>query len=201
MRKTALALALAGIASGWAPLAAQRSTLTSADSALVARLLLAEENRDTSAAAYADGMKHADARIRVIARRGYLRSRDAAFARRDSLPALPAPPVYPEPAWRLRYRALGARNDKCGELLQALRDSTWQVRLRGADLVTSACATDMEISNILHGWIRDVPASTARAKDGVSWHAAAHGLTALAKIAQADARTALPHFTTSTIYQ
>jgi cyclophilin family peptidyl-prolyl cis-trans isomerase len=184
------------IAAGSARAGAQRS-IPAADSALVARLLLAEERRDTSVAAYAEGTRHSDARIRVIARRAFFRSRDPVFALRDTLPQLTPPPAYGDPEWRLRYRQLGNRNENCSELLMALRDSTWPVRLRGADLVTSACATDTEVAGILRGWIRTVPTSGARARGGVSWHAAAHGLTALARIAQDDARVALPHFSTS----
>ena len=181
------------------PAGAQAQRLTAADSALVGRLLLAEDNRDTSAAVYADGMRSTDARIRVIARRGWLRSRDPLFARRDSLPALPAPPAYSDPAWRLRYRALGAKNDKCDELRAALADSAWQVRLRAADLVTPSCGADAAILAILRNWTNSAPTGSVRVKGGVSWHAAAHGLTALARIAPADARVLLPRVATSRI--
>ena len=69
-----------------APLAAAAAQrLTAADSALVARLLLAEDRRDTTRAAYADGLTHADARIRTIAQRGLARSLDPVYSRRDSL--------------------------------------------------------------------------------------------------------------------
>ncbi len=177
---------------------AQRST-SSADSALVARLLLAEERRDTTAGAYADGLRSADPRIRVIAQRGLGRSRDALFGRRDSLPPLPAPPAYSDPAWRLRYRALGARNDQCDALRTALADSTWQVRLRATDLLQAPCGTDAAIVATLRIWTNSAPSSSVRAKGSVSWHAAAHALTALARIAPADARTALPRLAGSRI--
>ena len=179
--------------------AALRSTVSSADSALIARLLLAEERRDTSAATYADGVRSTDARIRTIARRALGRSRDALFARRDSLPALPAPPAYTDPAWRLRYRALGARNDKCDDLRTALADSSWQVRLRAADLITPSCGNDAAIVATLRNWTNTAPTTSVRAKGGVSWHAMAHGLTALARIAPADARAVLPRAVASRI--
>ena len=103
-----------------APLAAAAAQrLTAADSALVARLLLAEDRRDTTRAAYADGLTHADARIRTIAQRGLARSLDPVYSRRDSLAPLPAPPHYDEPAWRLRVRALGNKNDDCAALGKA----------------------------------------------------------------------------------
>lgn len=187
-------------ASAPAHLPAQASPLTRADSQLVARLLLAEEKRDTSAAAYADGLRNGDARIRVIARRGLGRSRDALFAMRDSLPALPAPPTFgDEPAWRLRYRALGRTSSDCAQLLTALRDDTWHVRLRGADLLPATCAGDPAIAGILRDWIRAVPTSSVRAKGGASWHGAAHGIVALAKVAPAEARAALPAFAASRV--
>lgn len=199
MRFQILAVASAAIIALPASAQTQRATLTSADSALVARLLLAEEHRDTSSAAYAVGMNHADARVRVIARRGWLRSRDPVFARRDSLPVLPAPPIYPDVAWRARFRALGAKNDKCDELHTALADTAWQVRLRAADLVAASCATNAPIIALLKEWARAVPQTSVRKRDGVSWHAAAHALTALARVSQPDARTELPRFTTSRI--
>ena len=176
---------------------APRETLTAADSALVARLLLAEEHRDTSTAAYAAGMNHIDGRIRVIARRGWLRSRDPVFARRDSLPQLPEPPLYPDPAWRVRYRALGNKNDNCDDIRTALDDNSWHVRLRAADLVSAACANDVVIVTVLRTWVKGLPRTSDRKALGVSWQAAAHGMIGLAHIAQTSARQELIYFRTS----
>lgn len=198
MRRASYLLVCGALIGCAQPLIAQRDP-SPADSALIARLLLAEERRDTSAAAYADGLRSTDARIRVIAQRALGRSRDAQYARRDSLPPLPGPPVYTDPAWRLRYRALGARNDKCDELRAALADSTWQVRLRAADLVQPSCGGNAAIIAILRNWTNIVPANSVRARDGVSWHATAHGLTALARVAPVDARAALPRIAASRI--
>ena len=190
---------LAGLLLAGSTAAAQRPALTAADSALVGRLLLAEERRDTSSAAYADGMRHADARVRVIARRGYLRSRDPLFARRDSLPAVPAPPVYPNPAWRDRYRALGATNTNCDELRLALADASWAVRLRATDLVGVSCALDTGVIGILRDWANTPPTSSMRSRDGASWHPAAHALATLARVAPADARSAFRRIASSDI--
>lgn len=177
--------------------AAQR--LTSADSALVARLLLAEDRRDTTRAAYADGLAHADARIRTIAQRGLGRSLDPIFARRDSLPPLPAPPTYEEAAWRLRFRALGNKNDDCAKLGSAMGDSAWAVRLRAADLVSSSCAADPMIRGLLASWRAGLPARATRKAGGVAWHAAAHAIVAIARVAPADARRDLSRFALSRI--
>lgn len=197
----ALGVAL-GASLALAPAVARAQSVSPADSTLVARLLLAEERRDTTRAAYEDGLGSDNSRIRVIARRGLARSLDPRFASRDTiLPQLPAPPKYDDPAWRLRFRQLGNRNDNCGELRHGMTDSAWAVRLRAADLVTSACATDTAIVDTLRRWTRDLPASGARRAGGVSWHAAAHGLVALARVAPADARSAITRHATSAIWQ
>ena len=165
------------------------AALTAADSALVERILLAEDRRDSSDAALSEGARHADARVRVIARRALGRIRDPRFAARDSLPPLPAPPSYPDPAWRLRYRALADRGSDCAAMRSALADSAWAVRLRAADLVAPSCADDASIASTLRGWVDALPGDASRReRGGVSWHAAAHGELALARIRPADAR-------------
>src|SRR5688572_8790220 len=95
-----------------------RATAT-IDSALVGRILLAEDRRDSTDRALIEGERHADARIRTLARRAFGRIRDPRFASRDSLSALSPPPVWPEPAWRLRYRALTALRNDCDALRAA----------------------------------------------------------------------------------
>src|SRR5918992_461527 len=128
----------------WLPalLAAQSSVLSAPDSALVGRILLAEDRRDSTDVALMEGLRHADARVRTLARRALGRIRDPRFAARDSLPALRAAVAWPEPAWRLRYRALATRRDDCNALRAALADSAWPVRLRAASLITRPCAGD-----------------------------------------------------------
>lgn len=160
--------------------------LTAADSQLVARILRAENRRDSTDAALALGAAHSQSRVRVIAVRARERIRDAAFVRRDSLPgaALPGPRVWPEPAWKARYRLLSEKRDDCAVLRAGLADSIVPVQLRAAALVRTACAADPEVRATLTRWIDALPAEAAAHRRGVaSWHLAAHGLVALARIA------------------
>ena len=160
---------------------AQRQDLSATDSALIGRILLAEDRRDSSDGAIADGLRHSDNRVRVIATRALGRIRDPRFAARDSLPALPAPPTWPEPAWRLRYRALTAN---CDSLDVAVADSALPVRLRAADLAAVACASDTLLVSTLRRWTDALTAAGRRD----SWHAGAHALVALARLEPEDAR-------------
>jgi cyclophilin family peptidyl-prolyl cis-trans isomerase len=170
-------------------LGAQAAPLTSADSSLIGRILMAEDRRDSMDVALATGEKHADARIRAMVQRARGRIRDPKFAARDSLPALPAPKAWPEPAWRLRYRGLTAQRNDCGALRAAVADSAWPVRLRAADLAGTLCASDDSLAKIFMGWVDALPADASRrAKGGVSWHAAAHALVALARMRGDEAR-------------
>ncbi len=163
-----------------------------ADSALVGRILLAEDQRDAADAALANGLRHADPRVRLIAGRARGRIRDTLFAARDSLPPVAAAPAWPEPAWRLRYRALAERRGDCGALRNALADSVWQVRLRAAALADSSCGADPAFVRVLGGWVDALPDDTRRrAAGGVSWHAGAHAMVALARIAPGEARPRL----------
>jgi cyclophilin family peptidyl-prolyl cis-trans isomerase len=165
---------------------------TRADSALVGRILAAEDRRDSTDAALAAGMRHADARVRLIAGRALGRIRDPRFAARDALPPVAAGPAWPEPAWRGRYRALADRGGDCAALRTALADSAWQVRLRAADLAQPSCAADAALVRVLTGWVDALPADRRRrARGGVSWHAAAHAEVALARIAPDLARARL----------
>lgn len=169
--------------------AAAQNALTAADSALVGRIILAEDRRDSTDAALLDGSRHADGRIRALAQRARGRISDPHFAARDSLPALPAPKTWPEPAWRLRYRALTAQRTDCAALATALSDSAWPVRLRAADLAPATCATNVTLTTTLRAWIDALPQNAASRKPGgVSWHAAAHAVVALARIRPDEAR-------------
>ncbi|MGI9077066.1 MAG: peptidylprolyl isomerase [Gemmatimonadaceae bacterium] len=168
---------------------AQHGVLFASDSTLTGRILLAEDRRDPADAALAEGSRHADSRIRVLAQRALGRIGNPGFASRESLPALRAPLEWPEPAWRVRYRALTERRNDCSALRTALADSAWPVRLRAADLATAACATDDSIAASLRGWIDSLPADAAhRVPGGVSWHAAAHAAVALARLRPEEAR-------------
>jgi len=116
------------------------------------------------------------------------RIRDPQFASRDSLPPLAAPRTWPEPAWRLRLRGL-TRND-CAALRTALADSAWPVRFRAMDLVSPSCSSDSTLVATLRGWIDDLPSDAShRTAGGVSWHAAAHAIVALAKVQPTAARS------------
>jgi cyclophilin family peptidyl-prolyl cis-trans isomerase len=184
MRLILLAL-LAGLP---AVLRAQTPTLSVADSTLVGRILLAEDRRDSSDIALAEGLRHGDARVRTLARRARSRIADTRFVARDSLPPLAAPTVWPEAAWRLRYRMLTARTD-CNALRTALADSAWPVRLRAADVAGAPCATDEALVTTLRGWVDALPSDASRRAPGeVSWHAAAHAAVALARLRPSDAR-------------
>ena len=175
------------------PLSAQRRVLSGADSVLVGRILLAEDRRDSTDAALALGQRHADTRIRLLAVRAAARTRDSAFATRDSLPPLREPKRWPNVAWRARYRSLKSQGDDCTATRAALADRAWPVRLRGADLVTTACAADESLTSTLRNWIDALPSDVTRRNRGtVSWHAAAHALVALSKLQPAEAATRLP---------
>src|SRR5687768_16281188 len=59
-----------------------------ADSALIGRILLAEDRRDSTDRALVEARAHADPMIRVLAVRAMGRIRDPRFVARDSLPPL-----------------------------------------------------------------------------------------------------------------
>ena len=165
------------------PAALAAQNLSTQDSALIGRILLAEDRRDSTDASLVEGAGHADPRVRLLAQRARGRIRDPRFSARDSLPAGRAPVAWPEPAWRLRYRALTAQRGDCRALGAALSDTAWPVRLRAADLVTEACATDEGLASTLRRWIDALPPDASRRSRGeVSWHAAAHGVVALARV-------------------
>jgi cyclophilin family peptidyl-prolyl cis-trans isomerase len=152
----------------------------------VARILRAENRRDSTDAALTLGAAHSQSRVRVVAVRARERIRDAAFTRRDSLPgaALPAPRVWPEPAWKPRFRLLAEKRDDCAVMRSGLVDSVMPVRLRAAALVRASCGSDAEIRAVLTRWIDALPAEAQAHRRGVaSWHLAAHGVVALARIA------------------
>ncbi len=182
-------------------LPAQSAPLSTADSALVGRILLAEDRRDTADAALAEGLRHPDGRVRSLAVRARGRISDPHFAARDSGRALPPPRMWPEPSWRIRYRALAAASD-CATLRVALGDSAWAVRLRAADLVTAACARDDALVALLRRWVDDLSADASRRRaGGVSWHAAAHAVVALARVRPDESRPRVGKLATHSQWQ
>ncbi|MBM3908306.1 MAG: peptidylprolyl isomerase [Gemmatimonadetes bacterium] len=189
-RPALLCLALAAL--GAAPAVAQNAN-ASPDTALVWRVLSAEDRRDSTDRALAAGLASKDPRVTLITRRALARIRDPRFAARDSLGTLPAPPRYDEPAWRLRFRALDPKKADCAAVRAALTDESWHVRLRGADIATSTCADDAATVTTLRSWLA-MAGLRQRASQGAAWQAGAHALVALARIAPAEARAALPEF-------
>jgi cyclophilin family peptidyl-prolyl cis-trans isomerase len=205
----AIAVTLPG-AGGLGAQAAGPLALSGADSALVGRILRAEDRRDPTDAALRDGGRHPHPAIRALAARALDRISDARYAARESLAPLPQAPAWPEPAWRLRFRALGAVRADCAALRAALTDPSWPVRLRAAQFAASpppppppgaprgeaaspVCAGDATVVATLIRWIDALPdEATERRAGEVSWHAAAHGLAALARLSAPDARTRLP---------
>jgi cyclophilin family peptidyl-prolyl cis-trans isomerase len=172
----------------------QRPTPTSAaqaDTNRIRRILQAEDERDSTAGAFDDGFRSGNSRTRLLARIALARTRDPKFASRDSFP-VPAPaPTYPEPAWRLRYRALSTKPVNCGGLYKALSDSTWAVRLRALDLLAPECAGDSALVKRVDAWASTPPRSSRRDHGGVSWHPAGHAIVALARLKPSRARSVL----------
>ena len=159
----------------------QRASLTAADSALVRRIILAEDRRDPADSAPVDGVRHADARIRMLGHRAALRIAGQPPTDTNAAFSLPASTVWPEPAWKADYRALTSTTG-CDRLRAALGARAWPVRLRAADLVTAACGGDEALTRVLRAWVDSLPTdASAHARGGVSWHAAAHALVALAR--------------------
>lgn len=185
-------------------LQANAQTLTRADSALIGRILLAEDRRDSADAAINAGLGHADARIRTMAQRARGRISDSKFVARSSLPALPAPPAYADPAWRLRWRAMTPQSD-CAVLRRATTDSAWPVRLRAADLAAMrnrACTADADLVARFSAWIDELPQNTSKRTAGsASWQPAAHAIVALARMDAAVARQRLPRLTAHAQWQ
>lgn len=169
---------------------AGQGALSAKDSALIGRVLLAEDRRDSTDGALAEGERHADARVRLLAQRARARIRDPQFATRDSFPAGEEPVSWPEPAWRLRYRALTAARNDCAAIRTAIADMVWPVAIHAADLVSTQCATDDSLASVLRHWVDALPANASRRSAGnVSWHAAAHGIVALAHVRPNEARS------------
>jgi len=196
--RVGVALAISFLATS--VVAAQSPSLTAADSALVGRVLLAEDARRADDAALTEGLRHSDPRVRQLTARAQARIADPAFGMRDSLPGaepLPAPPAYADPAWRLRLRGLTGQRANCAALAGALRDEAWPVRLRAADLLAEPCAATPTVIATLQQWVDALPRNTTRRRSGdVSWHGAAHAIVALARLAPTDTRSRLRRLAT-----
>ena len=193
------ALSLIALSATSGTVAAQQHPAMSVDSALVGRILLAEDMRDSTNAALGEGTASGDRRIRLLATRAVARIRDAKFAAREAFPALAAPPKYSDPAWRLRFRALQTKKGDCFALSAALADSAWPVRLRAADQSGVECSGDSTLVRTLRKWAAAPPQNSFRGPGMASWQPAAHGLLALSRMVPNDARALLPQFANSPI--
>lgn len=169
------------------------------DSALVRRILTAEDQRNAADPALTAGLASTDARVRLVARRAMMRIGDPKFAGRDSLPPLAAPPAYPDPDWRIRYRALKPKPVDCPTLGQALADSAWPVRLRALDLVTVECSSTPVIVSAAKDWSAAAPANARRTKGQPGWQKSAHAIVALARLEPAEAKARLAGFVGSPV--
>ncbi|MBX3133344.1 MAG: peptidylprolyl isomerase [Gemmatimonadaceae bacterium] len=166
--------------------------LSAADSALVYRVLVAEDRRDGAAPALTEGAAHRDERIRRIAERARARIADSTFAQRDLLgaPSGRPLPVWPEPEWAGRLRQLGGAAGDCAPVIAAFTDSAVHVRLRAFVVVRqrTSCHSDTEVRRHLASTVDALPASTeSRRVPAASWHEAAEALVSLARIAPTDA--------------
>jgi cyclophilin family peptidyl-prolyl cis-trans isomerase len=171
---------------------------TTPDTNRMRRILQAADERDSTAGAFDDGFRTGNAKVRALAHVELARTRDPKFAARDSFPKLPDPPKYAEPAWRLRFRALGAKPLDCALVKRGLADSAWAVRLRVLDVATSDCA-DPAFLSTAKTWASTPPRNGARKHGGVSWQPAAHAIVALARLEPREAAALLPPIVASPI--
>lgn len=174
-------------------LQAQQAT-TKADSALILKVLEAEDARDSTAPGLREGLRSENPAVRAIAVRARARITDSTYAARSEAAAPPPVKRWELPAWRTRMAAVTGNRNDCAAILSGLRDSTWHVRLRAADLVPVTCNADTAIVETLLRWTDPTEAPVVRRPAGrVSWQRLAHGMTALARLAPDSARTRLPH--------
>ncbi|MEO6066440.1 MAG: peptidylprolyl isomerase [Gemmatimonadota bacterium] len=180
MRPTLLLLAVLA-----APAAAQSAPLTPPDSALLYRILTAEDHRDRNDSALVEGGRHPDARIRSLATRALARITDSTYAARRDGPSYAPRAAWPLPEWRPRYDSLRTKRHDCTALEHAMQDGVVQVRLRAIDLLSLMCADSGTIISRLPAWVdalEDRSLSALAPPVRWSWHTAAHALVALARL-------------------
>lgn len=193
---------LAVLAVGLTPPAAAQSPigqLSRADSVLLYEVLSAEDRRDSTAAALTAGEAHRDPRIAAIARRARARLRDSTFAARDVLgrpDSSRALPVWPEPEWANRFRALGGRDGDCAPLIATFNDSAVQVRQRAITLSGQrrSCVGNAALASRLQQFIEQGVGylrrnGRSRRPGQPSWHHAAEALVSLSRVAPELAAT------------
>ncbi len=180
---------------------AQTGQLTSADSALVYRILNAEDRREASAAALSEGTAHPDTRIQTIARRALGRISDSTYAARGDLPLLAARVTWPLPMWRVRYDSLRTRRHDCAALATASADSVLQVRLRAIDLIAASCDSSAELRTLLTRNAVLPRPSGGTPQTALRWHEGAHSIVALARVWPAGARDLMRQLVTHPQWQ
>ena len=185
-------LAIAALTTGASSQERSPAPFTSDDSALVALVLSAEESRDLQSPALANAERHRNATIQRLAARARARIQDSTFAGRDSLVGpVRSRAAAAEPEWKARLRAVTPARDDCAALRRAAVDPAWPVRQRAATLARASCAADDSLVAIFRSWVTSVPQDASRHEAGsVSWHPAAYGVVALARLRPAEAR---PH--------
>lgn len=142
-----------------------------------------------------------DPQVRRLAVAALPNVQDTAF-RREQLARVAGDP---EPMVRLEwvrvYRLAMAATD-CAPLLAALDDRSPHVRLAALDALGGPCPERDAVVAALRRAIDDGPAGeTSRHPDGVSWHARAHALAALARIDASAARPLLRRDTRHPVWQ
>jgi cyclophilin family peptidyl-prolyl cis-trans isomerase len=177
--------------------AAGSQAIPAADSALVGRILIAEDARDATSPVFTQAAS-ANERIRLIAQRALARIRDAHFAARDSLPAPVAPPHYDDAPWRVRYRELGPRGVDCAIVERAFHDREHAVVLRAIDVLTPECASEADRRQ-LRDWTERVPSDSRRRAGMVGWQAQVHALITVARILPNEAGPRVRRFATSPV--
>jgi dipeptidyl-peptidase-3 len=101
---------------------------------------------------------------------------------------------------RVRYAALQSwgrslQKQSCAPVLTALRDANEHVRLLAIDLLGNGCAEPARAVAVLHAMAQTI----TPARD--MWHAPAHAIVSLAKVAAAEARPLLPVYVTHPVWQ
>lgn len=179
--------------------------LAAADSALILRILSAEEERNAASAALTAGASHADSRVRRLAARATARIADSTFVARETLaqPGMPPLPAWPEPTWKARYRALGSPSSGCDSLAAAMGTARGAARVpalqfRAMDLAGArpACARHPEILAKLLYAVDVLPPADGRDPHPKSTLPAAHALVALTRLAPDSARPWLARLAT-----
>jgi len=138
----------------------------------------AVERRDVSAAISEDS----DAQVRRLAVAALPNVQDSAFQRGELTRVAHDRDPMVRLEWVRVFRLLAASTD-CRPLLAALADTIHHVRLAAIDALGGPCPDRDSVVATLRQTIETGPAGvTSRTGYGVSWHARAHALTALARI-------------------